>query len=84
MQLGLRLPVVHVPALTRGAHQDVVVLQTGGAADRGPQGHPDPPGILPGEVEAGIPYRLVAGDEGELDVPVGACDLLRVQPGRHA
>ena len=40
-------PVVHVPALRRESlTSDVVVLQPGGAADRGAQGDPDPPGVL--------------------------------------
>src|SRR5262249_36800664 len=79
VQLGLRLPVVHVPALTRAADQDVVVLKAGGAAHGRTQGDPDPPGGLPAQVETGVPDRLVAGDQGELYVPVRPLDLLGVQ-----
>ena len=68
-------------AAPRSLTSDVVVLQPGGAADRGAQGDPDPPRVLRGEVETGVAYRLVAGDQGELDVAVAPGDLL-LRPGR--
>lgn len=79
VQMRPGLPVVHVPALPAVADQDVVVLQTGGATDRRAQGDTDPPGVLRGEVETGVQDRLLTGHQGELDVPVAAGDLLRVQ-----
>ncbi len=59
------------------------MLQAGGAADGGTQGDPDPPRVLTGDVESGVPDRLVAGDQGELYVPVRAFHLPGVQTVRR-
>ncbi|CAM5567635.1 hypothetical protein SGLAM104S_09778 [Streptomyces glaucescens] len=80
VQLRLGGAVVDVPALSSGADQDVVVLQAGRAADRAAEGDGDAPGVLGGEVDAAVGHGLVRGDQGELDVAVGAFGHRGPQP----
>ena len=65
--LSARRAVVDVPACAGAADRHVVVLQTCGAADRGPQRHPDPPGVLLLGVETRVADGFLGGHHRELD-----------------
>lgn len=72
--------MVDVPPRALVADVDVVVLQAGGSADGGAQGHSGAPGLVGVEVEAGVGHRLARRDQGELDVPVVSLRLAGAEP----